>query len=329
LALAGLLLPAKFGVPEAEAFIGAIAKISGNDGEVHTNTVKSTKAAMDAGKKITGWKRLSELLNVGLPIANVPEWLGYTTGQIDEEMLKVASELRAEGESSPWQVPAHWRWLDVADRQNWQCTPLVWTVQDLVAQGNFVIVAAETQTGKTLFGLFLAHSILNPGELFGRLPISPVQRVLYMGLEDPDRRFDARLADIEHTFPKVEPGRFIVHTAPDFKLTDESMVAYLEDLIVTHQFALVFIDTYQKATPGLTSFDDEKQAVILHRLANLTRKLGVTIVVLDHVRKRQNGTRRTDLTRHQRHRRETAKRGLHHFGGTHTRSDTSQTTIVF
>jgi hypothetical protein len=93
-----------------------------------------------------------------------------------------------------------------------------------------------------------------------------------------------------------QPGTFIIHTAPDFNLSDERMAGYLESLIVTHDFSIIFLDTYQKATPGLGSFDDEKQAVILHRLANLTRKHNVTTVVLDHVRKRTNGKKRNELT---------------------------------
>src|SRR5262249_23308406 len=124
----------------------------------------------------------------------------------------------------------------------------------------------------------------------------PLEKVLYLGLEDPDRRFKNRLLDIRPAFDAIGPERFILHTAPDFNLSDKRMVAYLESLIVLHGFKVVFLDTYQKATPGLTSFDDEKQAVILHRLSNLTRKHDVTIIVLDHVRKRTNGAKRSELS---------------------------------
>src|SRR5262249_17390626 len=80
-----------------------------------------------------------------------------------------------------------------------------------------------------------------------------------------------------------------------FSSTDEPLVQDLETLIGSRSFSVVFLDTYQKARPGLSSFDDTQQAVILHRLANLTRKLGVTIIVIDHVRKRANGTKRNEL----------------------------------
>ena len=72
------------------------------------------------------------------------------------------------------------------------------------------------------------------------------------------------------------------------------MVQYLEQLIFTHGFSVVFLDTYQKATPGLTSYDDEKQSVILQRLANMTRRLGVTIIVLDPETTERHEGRRAD-----------------------------------
>jgi hypothetical protein len=207
----------------------------------------------------------------------------------DETIVLERVAIQEEGAGPAFVTPAHWRWLEVAKRSEWNCQPLEWTVQDLIAQGNFIILAAQTQTGKSLLSLFLAHAILHADPLFGKFPVRPVKKVLYMGLEDPDRRFEARLADMEHAFPTIEDDRFIVHVAPDFRLTEETMVAYLEDLITTRGFEVVFLDTYQKATPGLASFNDEQQSIILHRLANLCRKLNVTIIVLDHVRKRENG----------------------------------------
>ena len=185
-----------------------------------------------------------------------------------------------------FQPPSHWKWLDVANLRYWDCLPLRWNVQDLIAQGNFVIVAAETQTGKTLFGLFLSQSMLHPGQLFGRLAITPVDKVLYLGLEDPDRRFKDRLEDIHASFPEIVEDRFIVHIAPGFSLTNPKSLEYLEHLIVANGFKVVFLDTYQKATPGLSSFDDEEQSAILHSLSNVTRKHDVTLIVMDHVRKR-------------------------------------------
>jgi hypothetical protein len=184
--------------------------------------------------------------------------------------------------------------LDMASVRDWTCTKLKWTVERLIAEATLVFIVAETQTGKTLHGLYLAHAMLRAGLVYGKLTVNLVEKVLYLGLEDPDRRFQSRGIDTQTGFEAIEPGRFIVHTAHGFRLNDERMFGYLEQLILKHSFDVVFLDTYQRATPGITSFDDEKQSLILHRLANLTRQHGVTIIVLDHVRK--NDGKRKGIT---------------------------------
>jgi DNA-binding transcriptional ArsR family regulator len=211
--------------------------------------------------------------------------------EIDEERIAI-QELERAAEAATFVPPAHWKLLDASTIDTWDCQPLRWTVDQLIAQGNFVLIAAETQTGKTLFGLFLALSMLFRGKLFGKLDIEPVNRIEYLGLEDPDRRFQSRLRDIRQTFPELEPDRLVINVAPGFTVTDPRMMEYLEQRISQNAVDVVFLDTYQKATPGISSFRDEDQSLILHRLANLTRKHNVTLIVNDHVRK-NDGKRKT------------------------------------
>jgi len=199
----------------------------------------------------------------------------------------VADEQPRPNDPEPaFSVPPHWKRLDVAAVHDWECAPLKPIVADIIAQGNFVFVAAQSQTGKTLWGLNLARNILQGKALFGKYTITPVQKVAYLLLEDPDRRAQDRIIDNEPEFPQpLDAERFIIHIAPSFTLLDDRMFEWLENVIVSEKREVVFLDTYQKGTPGLNSFDDEKQGVILHKLANLTRRLNVTLIVLDHFRK--------------------------------------------
>jgi DNA-binding transcriptional ArsR family regulator len=120
---------------------------------------------------------------------------------------------------------------------------------------------------------------------------------MYLVLEDPDRRIRDRLLDTDHEFrTAVARDSCIFHIAPGFTLTDDNMWRWLEATIIAGRRSVVFLDTYQKATPGLSSFDDIQQGPVLHKLVDLTRRLSVTLLVLDHVRKQPNGpTRRGDL----------------------------------
>jgi len=187
--------------------------------------------------------------------------------------------------------PEHWRKLDVADVQHWKCFPLIELVEGIIALGNLVLVliAAPTQTWKTLLGLDLAALLTREGKLFGKFPVTGGLKVLYLALEDPDRRIKDRLLDIRSGIAGKElvpdKDRLIVHFASGLSLRGDYYFAYIENLIVEERFNVVFLDTYQKATPGRSSFKDEEQSRILHRLSDLTRKHAVTVIVLDHLRK--------------------------------------------
>ncbi len=193
-------------------------------------------------------------------------------------------------QSNPFNPPAHWKRLDVAQVRAWDCKPLHPIVEGIIARTNFIFVAAQSQTGKTLFFLWLGRKLLHDGTLLGKYSIAPVRRVLYFLLEDPDRRAQDRILDVEDEFPKLDPDRFIIYVAPGFKLTDLRMLQWLKETIGPDAAdTVVILDTYQKATPGISSFDDEKQSEILHSLSNLTRELNTTLIVVDHIRKESNG----------------------------------------
>jgi hypothetical protein len=189
-----------------------------------------------------------------------------------------------------------WSKLDAANVEDWQCPPLTWVVEGMVALENLVIVAAETQTGKTLLGLYLGRIVATGGMLFDKYETA-LMKVGYFVLEDPVRRVRDRLRDIDSGLgPEAAPlnaGRFMIHAAPQFDLRDHDLIPYLERLIQQEQYKVIVIDTYQRATPGLTSFDDEEQSRILHQLSALTRKYRIAVIVLDHLRKaRGKGTKK-------------------------------------
>jgi hypothetical protein len=192
----------------------------------------------------------------------------------------------------------YWQNLDLADLDSWPCEPLRPIIDGILAHGNLASIVAETQTGKTLFGVYLARRLVVGGRLFGKFQITPVDRVLYFVLEDPARRIRERLLDTSHEFDEsIGAGRVIFRFAPGFNLADEQMWRWFESCITTDRPNVVVLDTYQKATPGLNSFDDAAQSPLLHKLADFTRRHGITLIVIDHVRKRStSGGRRTTIT---------------------------------
>lgn len=196
------------------------------------------------------------------------------------------SKSASASDVNSFEPPEYWELLDAHNLKDWPCKPTKWIVEGIIAEGNLVIVAGPSQARKSLLFLYISRKLVQGGKLFGEIPVNPVKKVLYLCLEDPIRRVKERLTDAEHEFPGVPNQESLAFLfAPDFKLNDTRMSSYLEHLIEQHSFDVVLIDTYQKATPGLSSFNDEQQSLVLHWLTNVTRKLGVTLIVLDHVRK--------------------------------------------
>jgi hypothetical protein len=161
-------------------------------------------------------------------------------------------------------------------------------IDGIVATGRLVFVVGASQGGKTLFMLNIVWRLLVGGKLFGQFAINPVEKVLYLALEDPPGRIKARLCDMLSEFGTLpRKNHLIFEFLHDLKLHVD--IEYLEDLVQEHRPDVLVIDTYQKATGGLSSFDDEKQGPILHALVNLARAQKLNIFVLDHTRDNKAG----------------------------------------
>ncbi|MBN2321252.1 MAG: AAA family ATPase [Acidobacteria bacterium] len=214
----------------------------------------------------------------------------------ESEVRKIAksiSRYEPATAANPFSPQPYWQQYDIANINDWKCPPLEPIIDGILAKGNLCWLAAETQTGKTLFMLWVCLHLLHEGSLFEKFAITPVKRILYVACEDPARRFKSRLLDMAPS--EIEPGRFVVYVAPGLSLADCLCFQFLEDMIREGDFDFVVIDTFQAATMGISSFDDEKLSIVIRRLLELTRKTGTTIVVNDHFRKTLNSKKRTDL----------------------------------
>lgn len=225
-------------------------------------------------------------------INNTPGRRQLTSSEIEREIDYVYS--RQDPLPNGFEPPTHWKRLDAAEVTNWNVTPLRPLVAGIIALATFVLIAAQSQTGKTLFGLYLAAKLIVGGLLFELFEITPVKKVVYFVLEDPERRIQRRLLDYYDT-GALPPESLIVFYTPGLTVIDDSY-NYFRTTLEQEKPDVVFIDTYQKATPGVNSWDDEKQGPILHKLSNITRELNVTLVIVDHIRKSDNSGRKTHLT---------------------------------
>ena len=93
-----------------------------------------------------GCKTVDILRSLGLP--EQPNANGHAREEEPpwpEEEQSATSE--SQKEQQKLKVPEHWRWLDVAKIQDWNCPPLKALIDFMIMFGSFVFVAAQSQTG--------------------------------------------------------------------------------------------------------------------------------------------------------------------------------------
>ena len=169
-------------------------------------------------------------------------------------------------------------WLDSRE-----FPPLAYNVPGLMPAG-FGIIAGAPKLGKSLLVLDWLIGAAIGGVALGKVRVGPERDVLYLALEDGDRRLQARCRELLGDGYPI-PGRFryILAVPPG------EVFAVIRDALGRYpDTRLVVIDTLAKIMPlpyqGETTYQrDYRVAVTLKRIAD--ERPGLTIVVNHHTRK--------------------------------------------
>jgi hypothetical protein len=163
-------------------------------------------------------------------------------------------------------------------------TPRV-IVDKLLLEG-LTLLAGKPKLGKSRLMLDIAIAVACGGKALGHLPVD-AGPVLYLSLEDPERRLQARSLTLLAGCPA--PEHFEYET--EWPRVDDGGLPALERWIQEHPGArLIVIDTLKrvrpKPKPGQSLYDADYEA--LQGLADLChRHHGLAIVVVHHTNKRQ------------------------------------------
>ena len=157
-----------------------------------------------------------------------------------------------------------------------------WAVRDVLPEGVALLVG-RPKIGKSWLALNLALAIASGGYALGRIRVEAGD-VLYLSLEDNERRLKARLTSI---LGKDQcPDRLTLSTA--WPRLDDRGLQWLDAWAEKHPEArLIIVDTLQKVRPAAsrngTLYADDYKA--LEGLQMLAGRRGLTILVLHHTRK--------------------------------------------
>jgi hypothetical protein len=169
-------------------------------------------------------------------------------------------------------------WLD-----GQQFPPLRYTVPGLMPAG-LGIIAAPPKAGKSLLILDWLLAVAVGGQALGTLPVGIARDVLYLALEDGDRRLQDRCRHLlAHGEEIPRRFRYILAVPPG------QVLAVIADALDKHpETGLIVLDTLGRIMPlpqqGETTYQrDYRVAVALKRVAD--DHPGLTIIVIHHTRK--------------------------------------------
>jgi len=156
--------------------------------------------------------------------------------------------------------------------------PVTWLVEGMIPAG-LTFLAGRPKVGKSWFALQLAHAHATGGQVLGMKAAKG--RVLYLATEDSPRRMKERqrMQVIPHT-----DGITYVHRFPT--LTPDG-IEELKTAIKEGHFTLIILDTLNRLLPPEAKQNEsENMTQILGPLQSMAQELDVSIVLVDHHRKR-------------------------------------------
>ena len=161
--------------------------------------------------------------------------------------------------------------------------PVKWAIPDILPQGA-ALLAGSPKIGKSFLALNLASSIAEGGIALGDI-LTEQGRVLYLALEDNERRMKERFGKLQSDDIPWPDTLSIAHDWP--RLHEGGIPAIEQWLMANPDARLVIIDTLAKFRPpkGKTESVYESDIAIGHGLARLAEQYGVAILLIHHTRK--------------------------------------------
>jgi hypothetical protein len=159
--------------------------------------------------------------------------------------------------------------------------PLNWIVPHYVPEG-VTLLCGKPKIGKSWLALAISVAVGRGDDVLGET--CQKRSVLYCALEDTERRMQART---EKILSRSEPWPDNVHYLLDLLPIDKGGIAQLEQSIADKSLGLIIIDTLAKFRGARLKNEEQYQCDYrtMTALLDVSRKTGVAIVVIHHVRK--------------------------------------------
>ncbi len=156
----------------------------------------------------------------------------------------------------------------------------VWTIPDLIPSG-LTILAGKPKVGKSWFCLHLANAVSQGGYAFGQIEVER-QTVLYLALEDSQRRLKDRMIQLDY---KPSNNFFVTNESPK---GPEGLLFLREQLEENPDIKLIMIDTLfkfkkQQKNGNKNPYDVDYETMT--PLQELAIEFDISIIAVHHMRK--------------------------------------------
>lgn len=151
-------------------------------------------------------------------------------------------------------------------------------------QAGLSIVAGKPKTGKSWLSLGLAVAVATGGLALGNVPVKQGS-VLYLALEDNERRLQQRLRQILQDQEVALDDLYLETECP--RLDAGGAEAIREWIHATQDARMVIVDVFTKIRPERSSSDTgyESDYRALAPLKQLADETGIAVVIVHHTRK--------------------------------------------
>lgn len=170
-----------------------------------------------------------------------------------------------------------------------QLGPIRWAVPGLITEGLWLL-CGKPKMGKSWLALSLSVAQATGGSALGKIKIDRPGDVLYLPLEDNERRFKSRLEKLLSSEPLGKsPSLHRLSYLMECPRLDQGGLDLLEQWLIDHPNAIsVVIDTHAKIKPlsrgrAGSLYDEDYRAV--QGLKALADRYQVLIILIHHLRK--------------------------------------------
>lgn len=189
-------------------------------------------------------------------------------------------EARRKGVATGWQPTVQ----SLKTLMSKELAAVRWAVEEIIGEG-VTLLAAKPKKGKTVLMLQIALCVALGTKALGGYAATARGEVLYLALEENDRRMQRRIRKLLHDATAVPDGVHLVYEWPPF---DRGGIEAIERWLEEHpKTRLIVIDTLERVRPSrrgnANAYAEDYSAV--KDIQHFANQHHVSVVLIHHTRK--------------------------------------------